>query len=243
MGTRHHQAAQEIGSSGAKLTSLLQQRIGLRLAGGFVSAVVVLIFLALLTEWVLEGETQRFDDEVLALVHRHTPPILTAAMKFVTTLGSTAFLLPLGVCVGVIFLIAGRQRAVTLFAITMAGAALLTFTLKLSFRVTRPQPFFDIHTPGSYSFPSGHALSSFCFYGALAAIIADRTGSRTVRVLIWSLAVALIAVIGFSRIYLGVHYPSDVLAGYGAAFVWVMFVAFVDRFLKPLTWTMPQKRK
>ncbi len=230
---------EEIGSSGAKLASLFQRRIGLRLAGGFALAVVVLIFLAQLTEWVLEGETRRFDDEVLALAHQHTSPLLTSAMKFVTMLGSTEFLLPLGVCVGVIFFIGGRHRAMTLFAITMAGAVVLTFTLKLSFRVTRPQPFFDIHAPGSYSFPSGHALSSFCFYGALAAIIADRTRSHGMRVLVWSLAALLIALIGFSRIYLGVHYPSDVLAGYGAAFVWVMMVALVDRLLRPSMWATP----
>lgn len=102
---------------------------------------------------------------------------------------------------------------------------------KLSFQRPRPVPFFDTPLPSSYSFPSGHALFSFCFYGMLAAIITARLHSRSARTVIWLLAGVLVALIGLSRIYLGVHYPSDVLAGYAAALVWVVAVAFGDHML------------
>jgi len=75
-------------------------------------------------------------------------------------------------------------------------------------------------------------LLSFCFYGVLAAIIMARIERRLFQVIIWLGAFILIALIGFSRIYLGVHYPSDVLAGYTAALVWVAAVATADWFLR-----------
>ena len=232
----------ESDSPTANPNSPFYRRLGLTLLVGLAFAVGALIF-ARLAAWVLEGETQYFDDAVRAMIHQSASPALTAVMRIVTMLGSTLFLVPLSVGVVVIFLRAGRRRAAALFAITMAGAVLLMVALKLSFHRLRPLPFFDIAPPGSYSFPSGHALASFCFYGALAAIIADRTSSRAGRVMIWTLGILLIVLIGFSRIYLGVHYPSDVAAGYAAALVWVMTVAFVDRLLQraPLHDQPPKK--
>jgi len=114
----------------------------------------------------------------------------------------------------------------------MAGASILLFTLKNIFQRARPQPFFETLLPASYSFPSGHSLLSFCFYGALAAIVTRRIERRLFQVIVWTFAGSLVALIGLSRIYLGVHYPSDVLAGYTAAFVWIVAVAVTDRFLQ-----------
>jgi len=102
----------------------------------------------------------------------------------------------------------------------MAGALVLDISLKYAFHRQRPTPFF-VPLPHTYSFPSGHALFSFCFYGVLAGLIADRVKSRAVEVCVWVAAALLIAAIGLSRIYLGVHYPTDVIAGYVAAAVWV----------------------
>ena len=80
-------------------------------------------------------------------------------------------------------------------------------------------------------FPSGHALLSFCLYGVLAAVLAARLKGRRARALVWAAAALLVLLVGLSRLYLGVHYPSDVLAGYAAAFVWVVAVAAADRLL------------
>ncbi|MCL5745650.1 MAG: phosphatase PAP2 family protein, partial [Acidobacteria bacterium] len=76
---------------------------------------------------------------------------------------------------------------------------------------------------------SGHALFALCLYGILASLTAGRTPRVGVRVVIWMFAVILIAAIGFSRIYLGAHYPTDVIAGYAAGFIWVVAVSFGDR--------------
>ncbi|HMC29816.1 MAG TPA: phosphatase PAP2 family protein, partial [Candidatus Angelobacter sp.] len=86
--------------------------------------------------------------------------------------------------------------------------------------------------PNSYSFPSGHALTSLCFYGVMAGLLSARIKSLPWRIALWTAAVLLIIAIGLSRIYLGVHYPSDVLAGYLAATVWVSAVIVLDHVRK-----------
>jgi undecaprenyl-diphosphatase len=113
--------------------------------------------------------------------------------------------------------------------ITLAGAGLLNWLLKISFGRVRPEPFFDYPLPGSPSFPSGHALFAASVFGGLAALLAPRLKHRPLKIAIWISAALLILLVGLSRVYLGVHYPSDVLAGYAVAIIWVNFVALGDR--------------
>jgi undecaprenyl-diphosphatase len=70
---------------------------------------------------------------------------------------------------------------------------------------------------------------SFCFFGVVASLVSARLRTTAQRVILWMVAAILIALIGFSRIYLGVHYSTDVLGGYMAAFVWITAVSFADR--------------
>jgi undecaprenyl-diphosphatase len=98
------------------------------------------------------------------------------------------------------------------------------WVLKIGFHRTRPQPFFDTRLPASYSFPSGHAMLSFCLCLTAAALFSASQTTRLARVVIWIFWIGLSAAIGYSRIYLGVHYPSDVLAGYLGALVWSLAV-------------------
>jgi undecaprenyl-diphosphatase len=150
-------------------------------------------------------------------------------MRVLTMFGGPLVLFSLSLVVGLGFYAKRKYRAMTLFVATMAGSSLLNIVLKLSFHRTRPLPFFDTEIPTSFSFPSGHALMSFCFYSSMAALISAGSNSRTFRIVVWALAALLIAAVGVSRIYLGVHYPTDVVAGYTAAFIWVMFIVIVDR--------------
>jgi len=94
------------------------------------------------------------------------------------------------------------------------GAELLSQFLKLGFHRARPEPFFGLATPASYSFPSGHAMVGTVFYLTLAVL-------TTRRPIIRAGTVVFVGLIGYSRIYMGVHYPTDVLAGYAAAVVWL----------------------
>ena len=206
--------------------------LGLLLLLALAAAIGGLVFFGWLTEEMSEGNMRDFDEVVRSLVHQFASPALTSLMQIASFLGSTVFLTIFGIGVFITFWLLKRHRAATLVAITMAGASILLFTLKNGIQRTRPEPFFETLLPASYSFPSGHSLLSFCFYGVLAAIVTVRIKRRLLRIIIWTFAVSLVALIGLSRIYLGVHYPSDVLAGYTTAFIWVTAVAVTDRLLQ-----------
>ena len=205
------------------------KRLGLRLVVGLTAAAAALFLFARLASETLEGDTRQFDDWSRSAIHQFASPALTSVMRVVTALGTPSLLFGLSLITAIAFAIAKKYRAMMLFIATMVGATILDQVLKLSFHRARPEPFFDILSPSSFSFPSGHALASFCFYSAVAVLISRRTSYRLVRVVTWTIAVLLVLLIGLSRIYLGVHYATDVLAGYSAAFIWVMIIAAGDR--------------
>jgi undecaprenyl-diphosphatase len=149
-------------------------------------------------------------------------------MIFISLTGSVIFLVPLGLIVIIIFTLLKWKRAAILFVVAMAGEIILDLTLKGFYRRARPEAFFDYPLPASYSYPSGHALASFCFYSILAWLITTRLQNQTARIVIWTVTIILIFLIGISRIYLGVHYASDVIAGYSAAFGWILTVVIGD---------------
>jgi membrane-associated phospholipid phosphatase len=209
---------------------------------GFISAVGCLIFFLWLAEGVFKGETKVFDETIRQAVNRIAAPWLTQLVIYISFLGSFAFLTFGVITALIIFLLLKRKDAVLILLITMAGEAILEVTLKLYFGRARPEPFFPYPPLESYSFPSGHALGSFCFYGILAWLIATRIKNRGVKIFIWILAAMLILLIGLSRIYLGVHFPSDIAAGFAAAFVWTFTVAVSNHLLGKKTsanWSGP----
>ncbi|MEO6654975.1 MAG: phosphatase PAP2 family protein [Pyrinomonadaceae bacterium] len=202
------------------------------LSVGMVTAIAALFLFAWLGEEVLEGDTLAFDNAVREFIHSFANSWLTMLMQAVTFCGSTIFLVVVAVVVIALFLRNGHRHSAALFTVTMAGAVILNFVLKISFVRERPLPYFDTALPTSYSFPSGHALYALCFYGSLAWIYSAHKGDRVFHFIVWIFATILIVCIGFSRVYLGVHYPSDVLAGYAAAFVWLASVTGADAWLE-----------
>jgi len=183
-------------------------------------ALACLAFFSWLAQEVLEWHTQQFDNTVRATVHQHASPALTWFMRGVTHLGDWTVVLPAVLVLWGIFSLRGGRDYVRLLLLTMTGALVLDSALKLVFHRARPDPFF-IAKPPSYSFPSGHSLISLCFYGLLAGMLSLRLKKRWQRVVVWAAAALVVGMIGLSRIYLGAHWPSDVLAGYAAAIVWM----------------------
>src|SRR5215813_3165563 len=191
--------------------------LSLSLLLGLAAAIGTLIFFGWLADEVLEGQTHHFDEVTRNAVHQLASPLLTTIMRGVSFIGST-LALTIGTTIVVVrFALLKWGREAKLFAITMIGAGLLNVTLKLAFKRPRPVPFFNLTPPESYSFPSGHSLTSAVFFGALAAILTARIKSRRTRVAIWIVSTLMFLTIGFSRIYLGVHHTTDVIAGFAAA--------------------------
>jgi undecaprenyl-diphosphatase len=201
---------------------------GFLLLGALLIAATALFVFGWLAEEMLEGDTQKFDEFVRNAVHRHATPALTWLMHGFSFLGSVAVVTTLCVLAIAAFLYNRQARTAALLAMTMVGMAVLDVTLKLAFHRPRPIGYFG-PTPTTFSFPSGHAMGSVCFYGVLAAILAAGTSGRAAKWCIWTGAVLLIGMIGYSRIYLGVHYPSDVIAGYCAGAVWAGAVGLLNK--------------
>ena len=191
------------------------------------TAVLSLFLFGWIAGEMREGDTIKFDLAVRNWVHRFASPAMTRAMTAVSLLGYDLLIVALIIALAVFAYLRWRRAAAWL-ATSMAGALALDLALKYAFHRPRPQPFFGA-APHSFSFPSGHALCSFCFYAVLAGLIAARTERMLVRVAVGAVAAALIVAIGLSRIYLGMHYPSDVLAGYLAAAMWVATLLVLDR--------------
>jgi undecaprenyl-diphosphatase len=188
-----------------------------------------IISLGWLSEEVMEGNTVRFDAYARAAVHADSSAALTSVMWAFTELGSVAVWGSLLTAAVVILWLQGWRRPAVMLAITMGGTSVLVETLKVSFHRSRPIPYFGIIAPHSFSYPSGHAMYSFSFYATLAALATAHLGAWWGRAIVWAIASGVIGLIGFSRIYLGVHYPTDVIAGYLTAFIWVTAVSAAER--------------
>lgn len=198
------------------------------LSAFFMLALPLLIFW--LADEVAEGDVRTFDDSIRNFLHSFADPTLTLAARFVSFIGSPIFLTFTGlIVVGTLFF-KNKRNAALVFSVTMVGEIAMSFFLKGWFHRIRPVPFFDYALPDSYSFPSGHAFGSFCFFGILAWMALLSVNSFRARVVISLSTISLILLIGLSRIYLGVHFPSDVLAGFVAGGSWVGIVALANRY-------------
>ena len=178
-----------------------------------------------LAEEVAEGDTG-LDNRVANELHEHATRPLTEFFEAVTTLGNGIVLA--GVAAIAAYLLARRRyyTEALLMVLAYAGAQVLSFSLKLAFR--RDRPFFTdpLATLSTYSFPSGHATVSIAVYGALTLVLLRRlTGPA--RIVCLAAAVLLVSLIGFSRLYLGVHFLSDVLAGFSVGLAWLALCVVV----------------
>ena len=173
------------------------------------------------------GRTVAFDTAMREAVHSWSRPWLTGVVAWLTGLGGGEWLWPLGVLVAIWLVAARRRREAARFGIAVVAANLVDEAIKWAVHRPRPHPWFGVPAPSSYSFPSGHAFLSCVFYVLLAGAVIRPGRGHVRRRMVWVAAVLLTLAIGFSRIYLGVHYPTDVLAGYAAAVAWLAGVALV----------------
>lgn len=161
------------------------------------------------------------DAQLSNWLHTHASPPLTTAMFAITYLGSTELASLIAVVFGIYLLWRRRPYWLAASWLTVFGGMLLNSLLKYVFQ--RERPHFDdpILMLTSYSFPSGHTMKATVLYGVLAAFLVAETKSWFRRVVVILAASLLIALVGFSRIYLGVHYLSDVLGAFAEGLAWI----------------------
>jgi undecaprenyl-diphosphatase len=195
-----------------------------------IAGIASLVLFAWIAGSLSHAWVRNFDFSIRNNVHEYATPTLTKWMIWISFVGGDG-LVAAAILSVTLFLAFRWRRAAVWMLVNISGTLILDLTLKYSFARLRPTPFF-VPIPRTPSFPSGHSLFSFCFYGVLAGLLADRIDSRRWQVLIWAIAALLVGAIGLSRIYLGVHYPSDVVAGYLTGTLWVSTMVALDRMRK-----------
>lgn len=174
------------------------------------------------------GESENgFDSAVFNYLRNNVvTPQLTPLMKGITFLGSSTFLLPAYILLIIFYVFKNqKRRSIEILLIGSLGI-FLNYLMKLFYHRTRPAG--PLITPlKSFSFPSGHAMSAFIFYGLLIYLVWDTGLNRAYKMVATILLVAIALAVGFSRMYLRVHYPSDVLAGFCLGLAWIGLAIWV----------------
>lgn len=214
-------------------------RIDSRMLAGFLFLTCCsLIFLKFASE-VMEGDTKTLDRWVLTVLRSSTdlsvpagPAWLQGAMIDITALGGVTNL-TLITTIAVGYLLAIRKPTTAVFLVaSVAGGAIASTLLKIEYARSRPDVVAHLVEVGTASFPSGHAMNSAITYLTLGTLLARAEASRSVRIYLMAVAILLTLSIGFSRVYLGVHWPSDVLAGWCVGAVWAGLCSLAARALQ-----------
>ncbi len=217
-------SAQLLGPLGRLVRRELALFLTLGLAAGAMWA------FAELADEVLERETHAFDEAVLLALRDPAdpsdplgPPWLEELGRDITALGGIGVLSFITLAAAGFLLLQRQGKAALFLVVAIGGGMLLSTLLKLGF--DRPRPDLVPHSMGVYtaSFPSGHAMLSAITYLTLGALLARMQPGRRLKLYLISLAVLLTVLVGVSRVYLGVHWPSDVLAGWTLGAAWASF--------------------
>ena len=207
--------------------------VGLFLVFGLALSALALASFAAITEWALGGTSARLDAAAVSVMRTHAAPLWDWLALAGAALGSgVAMWIVIGL--GTLFLWRSRHHySAALLWVALLGGRFLNHELKTLFRRSRPEPAgWDLTVfgravdfPTSFSFPSGHATMAVVIYGTLAYLVARLETTPAQRRWTFAAVAVVILLIGASRVYLGVHYPTDVAAGYLSGFVWATSAA------------------
>lgn len=224
------------------------ERVAAGWAGALLASLLVALVLAVPTmivfagvAWlVLVGATQRFDEAVLLSLERVRSPWLDDVVVDLTGLGDS-FLAYVVAGVAALFLwLTGHRFSVVVLLVAVLGANPATDLLKAIFERPRPMIVDWIEPVHSPSFPSGHAMTAAVLYGSLAYLVARLENRRALRRATWVVCGTLVAAVAASRVYLGVHYLSDVLGGVVAGLAWLSVVVVAMHALRLVARRRPE---
>ena len=163
------------------------------------------------------------DTAFLQWFHQFSSPFLDWFAKIITNIGDIIIVVPVTVLLVAYLLYRRQRRAATFLLFGVGGAAVIGLTLKLLFQRARPELWTHLVTENGYSFPSGHAMMSSALALSIAALLWP-TKYRW-----WAIGVGgfYVVIVGLSRLYLGVHFPTDVIGGWCLSFLWVLIIKMI----------------
>ena len=208
----------------------------------FVAALVVVLGIwgfAAITEDVVHGETKKFDQSILRALREPGNPrqligpawVLTVVRDITALGGAFVMSLVIGGTTGFLLLVR-RYHTVVFLLIATGGATILNIAIKSIIDRPRPEVVPHLTDVSSASFPSGHSAMSAAVYLTLGAIMAQSVKKRRVKLYFAFVALVITGLVGASRVALGVHYPSDVLAGWSSGLAWALLCWLVARYLQ-----------
>ena len=171
------------------------------------------------------GHVPAFDHSILRALEELRTPRRTETALDITALGSGTLLVFFALIAFVTLLRLNARMEALQLLVSSAGGLVLTLLLKGWVDRVRPVEVTHVIEVSGFSYPSGHSFSAAAFYTTLAVVVGSRTKSRRLRALLGAIAILVIALVALSRQYLGVHYPSDTIAGVGLGMAWALFVA------------------
>jgi undecaprenyl-diphosphatase len=215
--------------------------------GSHINLVLVVVLLIVggstvfvyIADEVMEGETQHFDNWAVRALRRPDnpavaigPPWLAEVGRDITALGGVAVMTLVTAGVAGYLLLVRKFRAAALVVVATLGALLISSALKHGFARQRPELVPHLSRVYTSSFPSGHSMLSSAVYLTLGSLLARLVPQRRVKIYFLAVALFLTFIIGLSRVYMGVHYPTDVLAGWTAGLVWALICWLAARYLQ-----------
>ena len=206
-----------------KLLAIIKQYKATQLILAFLIFWIPVIIFAKIAGEVVEKQPISLDIHILIWIHSISTAMLDKIFLVFTTVGNVKYILPISVAI-MAYLIYKKQRhnaLILLFGV--GGAAVSNFILKLIFHRDRPTFWHSAITETGYSFPSGHAMIS----SALILCLIVMTWNTKWRLLSIIVGGVVVVMIGLSRLYMGVHYPTDVVAGWSVSIIWVFLVVTI----------------
>ena len=223
-------------------------RLEIALLLAILAAVAGLWTFGMLAEEVMEGDTAKFDERILLALRQPGnlaapigPPWTLQVARDITAFGGAFGIGLITLAVMGYLLLERRYGFLLLVIVSVYGGSALALLFKTWFHRNRPQIVPHLTDISTASFPSGHSMISSVAYLTLAALLARAAPDLVTKIYFLAVAVVLIALIGFSRVLLGVHYPTDVLAGWAMGSAWAIICCLVARFLANRRVVMPDK--
>ncbi|WP_088548957.1 phosphatase PAP2 family protein [Paenibacillus aquistagni] len=197
---------------------------------------VVLAALFIVFAWlVLTDRLSSFDLLIIETIQGLESPLFTKAMLLITRTGEGLLLIMITLAIMIVlFAVLRHRRELELLVFVSLTSACLNQLLKII--IVRPRPTLNrLIEVGGYSFPSGHSMAAFSLYGTVTYLLWKHIPNRAGRIVLLTLSGCFIVLIGLSRVYLGVHYPTDVLAGYLASASWLLLsISLYERWIRKI---------